>query len=106
MAGHNRTTCSALQDAILDVVAKRKALAVAEEKKALLQSRFEKAVTAAKKKAKQANGTSSASQPVTGGESAMGSDSEPESSGNLPWEMIADPRELNPPTTCGLHTEF
>jgi hypothetical protein len=106
MAGHNRTTCSALQDAILDVVAKRKALAIAEEKKALLLSRLEKAENAAKKKKAKPNSTSSSAQPVTGGESCMGSDSEPESSGNLPWEMIADPRELNPPTTCGLHTEF
>ena len=106
MGGHNRTTCRALQDAIVDVVAKRKDLAIAEEKKALLLSRFEKAVNAAKKKSKKPNSTSSAAQPLTGGECCMGSDSEPESSGNVLWEMIADPRELNPPTSSELHTEF
>ena len=42
MAGHNRLTCSALQDAIVDVVAKRKALAVAEEKKSAFAIAFRK----------------------------------------------------------------
>ena len=106
MGGHNRTTCRALQDAIVDVAAKRKDLAIAEEKKALLLSRFEKAVNAAKKKSKKPNSTSSAAQPLTGGESCMGSDSELGDYEYVPWEMMADPREVNPPTTSGLPTDF
>ena len=105
--GHNRTTCTALQDAVLDVVAKRKDLAIAEEKKALLLSRLEKAENAKKKKKKAIpNSTSSSAQPVTGGESCMGSDSESGDYVYVPWEMMAKNGEVNPPTTSGLPTEF